>query len=69
MAATLVFADRKIVWTAFDDAVQRAASGLERLGVEEGDVVCFMLRNEPAFLEVVFAARRLGAYPCPINWH
>src|SRR4249920_194328 len=69
MPATLVFADREIGWTAFDDAVQRAASGLERLGVAEGDVVCFMLRNEPAFLEVVFAARRLGAYPCPINWH
>ena len=57
MPATLVFADREIGWTAFDDAVQRAASGLERLGVAEGDVVCFMLRNEPAFLEVVFAAR------------
>jgi long-chain acyl-CoA synthetase len=69
MPATLVFGDREIGWTAFDEAVQRAAGGLERLGVADGDVVCFMLRNEPAFLEVVFAARRLGAYPCPINWH
>jgi long-chain acyl-CoA synthetase len=67
--ATLAFGDREIDWTAFDEAVQRAASGLERLGVADGDVVCLMLRNEPAFLEVVFAARRLGAYPCPINWH
>ena len=69
MPATLAFGDREIDWTAFDEAVQRAASGLERLGVADGDVVCLMLRNELAFLEVVFAARRLGAYPCPINWH
>jgi long-chain acyl-CoA synthetase len=69
MPATLVFADREIGWTAFDDAAQRAAAGFARLGVADGDVVCIMLRNEPAFLEAVFAARRLGAYPCPINWH
>jgi acyl-CoA synthetase (AMP-forming)/AMP-acid ligase II len=69
MPATLVFADREIGWTAFDGAAQRAAGGFERLGVADGDVVCIMLRNEPAFLEAVFAARRLGAYPCPINWH
>ena len=67
MRTTLVFDDREIGWPAFDGAVQRAASGLERLGVGDGDVVCFMVRNEPAFLEVVFAVRRLGAYPCPIN--
>ena len=69
MRTTLVFDDREIGWPAFDDAVQRAATGFDGLGVGDGDVVCFMLRNEPAFLEVVFAARRLGAYPCPINWH
>ena len=32
-------------------------------------MVCLMLRNDPAFLEAVFGARRLGAYTCPINWH
>jgi len=69
MGATLLFDDREIVWCAFEDAVLRAASGLERLGVAEDDVACIMLRNEPAFLVAAFAALRLGAYPCPINWH
>jgi len=69
MGTTLVFADREIGWPGFDDTVHRAASGFAGLGVGDGDVVCLMLRNEPAFLEVVFAARRLGAYPCAINWH
>jgi long-chain acyl-CoA synthetase len=69
MPATLLFDDHPIPWAALDDAAQRAATGFERCGVGEGDVVCLMLRNEPAFLEALFAARRLGAYSCPINWH
>ena len=69
MPATLVFDGREIPWSAFDDVAARAASGFERLGVAEGDVVCVMVRNEPVFLAAVFAARRLGAYSCPINWH
>ncbi len=69
MPAPLVFDDREIARAAFDDAARRSASGFERLGVGDGDVVCVMLRNEPAFLEAVLGARRLGAYSCPINWH
>jgi long-chain acyl-CoA synthetase len=69
MPATLLFDDRPIPWAALDAAAQRAATGFEQCGVGEGDVVCLMLRNEPSFLEAVFAARRLGAYSCPINWH
>jgi len=46
-----------------------AASGFERLGIREGDVVAIMLRNSPAFIEAMLACRQLGAYYCPINWH
>jgi len=69
MTSSLLFAGRETAGGAFDDASARAATGLSGLGVGEDDVVCIMLRNEPAFLHAVFAARRLGAYPCPINWH
>ncbi|HVC11717.1 MAG TPA: AMP-binding protein, partial [Burkholderiales bacterium] len=69
MPGTLLFDEREIGWSAFEDAVLRAASGLERLGVAEGDVLAIMLRNEPAFLVAAFAASRLGAYSCPLNWH
>jgi|AP12_2_1047962.scaffolds.fasta_scaffold09654_1 long-chain acyl-CoA synthetase len=69
MTATLLFDDNATDGKSFDDAAARAATGLAALGVGEDDVVCIMLRNEPAFLEAVFAARLLGAYPCPINWH
>jgi len=49
--------------------VRRVARGLEGLGVRSGDVVCLMLHNRPEFLETMLAARLLGAYYCPINWH
>jgi long-chain acyl-CoA synthetase len=69
MKASVYFDGLRIAPEAFEDAVLRAASGLERLGVGEGDVVCLMLRNDPAYLEGIFGARRLGAYTCPVNWH
>ena len=69
MQTRLYFDGREIAPAAFEDAVLRAAGGLERLGVGEGDVICLMLRNDPAFLEAMFGARRLGAYTCPVNWH
>jgi long-chain acyl-CoA synthetase len=69
MPAKLIFDDRTLAWPELEDAVLRAASLLERLGVGEDDVACIMLRNDPAFLVAAFAALRLGAYSCPINWH
>ena len=69
MTAALRFGGRNIAPPAFDEAVRRAAGGLARLGVGAGDVVCVMAHNAPAFLEAMFAARLLGAYYCPINWH
>ena len=69
MRANLFFDGVAVPPAEFEDAVLRAAGGLERLGVGDGDVVCLMLRNHPAFLEALFGARRLGAYTCPVNWH
>jgi long-chain acyl-CoA synthetase len=67
--AALRFGGREIPPQAFEQAARRAAAGFEQLGVGEGDVVCVMLHNEPAYLEAMFGARLLGAYGCPINWH
>lgn len=45
------------------------AGGLRALGVQEGDVVAVLLRNDPAYADVVHACRTAGCYYCPINWH
>ncbi len=69
MRASLFFDGLAIDPPAFEDAVLRAATGLQTLGVRDGDVVCLMLRNDVSFLEATFGARRLGAHTCPVNWH
>jgi long-chain acyl-CoA synthetase len=47
----------------------RIASGLDALGVRQGDCVCILMRNDIAFLEAAYATMRLGAYAVPVNWH
>src|ERR1700733_14745965 len=51
------------------DRAARIASGLQELGVRQGDSVGILMRNDIAFLEVAYAAMRLGAYGVPVNWH
>ena len=49
------------------ERVQRLATGLNRLGVENGDRVTILMKNHAAFVEVSFAAYRLGAIKVPLN--
>lgn len=51
------------------DRSERIASGLQKLGVKQGDSVAMLMRNDIAFIEAAYAAMRLGAYGVPINWH
>jgi long-chain acyl-CoA synthetase len=51
------------------DRASRIAGGLSKLGVKQGDSVCILMRNDIAFIEVAYAAMRLGAYGVPVNWH
>src|SRR5260221_1692678 len=69
MTAALLFGAEEIAAADLERHAAQAASGIERLGIGEGDVVALMLRNAPAYLEAMLACRMLGAYYCPINWH
>jgi long-chain acyl-CoA synthetase len=51
------------------DRAARIAGGLHKLGVEQGDSVCILMRNDIVFLEAAYATMRLGAYAVPVNWH
>jgi long-chain acyl-CoA synthetase len=51
------------------DRAARIAAGLHELGVGQGDSVGILLRNDIAFIEVAYAAMRLGAYGVPLNLH
>jgi long-chain acyl-CoA synthetase len=47
----------------------RLAGGLRALGLNEGDAVAVLLRNDPVYADVIHASRIGGTYYCPLNWH
>ena len=69
MFPTLSFDRQSFDPSTLETMVTRAAGGLQRLGVCEGDTIALMSRNQPALLVAMLAARTLGAYFCAINWH
>jgi len=69
MKPTVHFGDETIEATAFFERTQRAAAALTAAGIGANDVVALALRNEPVLLELMLAARWIGARWCMINWH
>lgn len=69
MKPTVHFDDTPEDPDQFAGRVQRSANALAALGICQGSVVALMLHNEPALLELMLAARSLGAHYCLINWH
>jgi long-chain acyl-CoA synthetase len=69
MTAALIAGTLSRRGAEIDVRAARLAGGLARLGIEDGDVVAVMLRNIPAFVDLIQACRIAGAYYCQINWH
>ena len=69
MTASLVFGQLERSGAEIDARAARLAGGLARLGIEDGDVVAVMLRNDPAYVDIIQGCRIAGAYYCQINWH
>ena len=69
MTAALIAGKLARSGAEIDERAARLAGGLARLGIEDGDVVAVMLRNIPAFVDLIQACRIAGAYYCQINWH
>jgi long-chain acyl-CoA synthetase len=69
MTGTITSGERSIAREALQARAARAAGGLAGLEIGAGDAVAILLRNDLAFLEASLAARMLGAYAVPINWH
>ncbi|QKV92445.1 AMP-binding protein [Streptomyces sp. NA02950] len=69
MTATVCFEDTEIAPEELDARARKLAGGLAALGLREGDVVAVLLRNDPAYVDVILACRIGGFSYCPINWH
>ena len=64
----VVYQGRRITYGALLDHSLRVAALLASKGVSTDDVVCLLMKNSPAFLEIAFAISHLGAVMLPINY-
>ena len=64
----LTFEGTTLTFAQLQERVDRLASALRAGGVCHGDRVGFLGLNQPAFLETLFAASRLGAIFVPLNF-
>ncbi|MDQ0198125.1 fatty acid--CoA ligase family protein [Neobacillus ginsengisoli] len=54
-------------YAELDGAITKFASGLEKLGVRQGDHIGLLLGNSPHFIISLYGALRVGATVIPIN--
>jgi fatty-acyl-CoA synthase len=57
----------RVTYAELAGRIRRVAHALRDIGVEHGDRVGWLGPNHPAFLELLFAAAKLGAIATPIN--
>ncbi|MDH5540437.1 MAG: AMP-binding protein, partial [Rhizobacter sp.] len=69
MKPTIEYQGASIDAETFLQRTLRAANALQAAGVCEGEVIALLMRNSPQLLELMLAARWIGALWCPINWH
>ncbi|PSP55793.1 long-chain fatty acid--CoA ligase [Halobacteriales archaeon QS_1_67_19] len=59
--------DRELSYAELDRRAEDAAGRLAAAGVDEGDAVVVLARNRPAWLALLFGARRRGATLAPVS--
>lgn len=61
------FMDQTCTYAQLDGAITKFASGLEKLGVKQGDHIALLLGNSPHFVISLYGALRLGVTVIPVN--
>jgi long-chain acyl-CoA synthetase len=69
MYPQIVFNGAVIAPSEIERRATQLAARLSAAGLYEGDVVGVMMRNQPAYLEIMLACNLIGVYYCSINWH
>lgn len=64
----LIFKEQTITYEQLNHRSNRTACWLQSMGIEKGDRIAVMLRNEPEFIELYLACARLGAIFVPVNF-
>ena len=64
----LIFEDKFITYRELNEGANRVAHFLKEKGIKKGDRIAVYLRNCPEFLEVYFAAAKLGVILVTLNF-
>src|SRR5205823_9838095 len=67
-APAVIHDEREVSFREFRRRVDTLAGGLLRLGIGQGDRICILAQNDPAYLELYGACARQGIIAYPINW-
>ena len=62
----LAMGDESITYRELSARVARRASALRSLGIGNGDRVAVLIRNSPAYMEILYAATQIGAILVPL---
>ncbi|MFA7505195.1 MAG: class I adenylate-forming enzyme family protein [Burkholderiaceae bacterium] len=60
--------NRVLSYRLLDERACRLANGLRALGVGQGSRIAILSENRAEYIEAAFAAARLGAILCALNW-
>ncbi|MGO3151722.1 MAG: o-succinylbenzoate--CoA ligase [Galactobacter sp.] len=63
----IIAGERTLTYADLEEAASRAAAAFADAGVGPGDRVAYLGENSPEFVEVLFAAGRIGAVTVPLN--
>ena len=69
MFPTLSFGDQEFTPSDLAKRSAKVAGVLAGIGIAEGDTFAVMLRNSTTLIEIMLAARQIGAYFVSLNWH
>src|SRR5215831_18092529 len=64
----LIYGDERIIYAELMRRIETTAGWLGGHGIGPRDVVALLMKNSPAFLELIFATSHLGAVSLPINY-
>jgi fatty-acyl-CoA synthase len=66
--AGLIYEDRPITYKELNEGANHVAHYLQEKGIKKGDRISVLLRDCPEFVEVFFAAAKLGLIFVPLNF-
>ena len=63
----IVLGDRRVSYAELDEASNKLANALLKMGVSKGDHVAMMLPNSPEFVSIFFGIIKTGGIAIPLD--